>query len=399
MNLSVVVLPAKVLTDGTHKVRIAMSHNGETRYFLTRFVVPSPKNVKNGKVTGKEIGNASYINLKLAEKIQEIYKAYDLIEDAECYSCSQLKELLETQLKRVTLKSFNGISAEWLEIKGNQSKDASMVLFRKGVELFKEFAGDDFLLPLLTLQYVYQYDNWLEKKGLSDTTINMRMRVLHAIVTYAVKRKYITYDVSPFEGYKERQETVRESALPPNIMRNLMELKTENRYVQVCRDCLLLSFYLCGMNLADMLVMNFNTDHVSYVRIKTRTRRKDRPITEFLIQPEAKEIIDRYITKSGTLCFDGKTKLTELNSFFTRHLDKVKEAIGYDGRLIYYSMRKTFAQTANEIGVQERVIAFCLGDVYDSKTSGSIGYYIKTTRTMADEAIRKVIDHVKTQNK
>ena len=44
--LSAVVVPGKALKGGRHKVRIAVAHNGETRYIVTDIQIDSLKVVK-----------------------------------------------------------------------------------------------------------------------------------------------------------------------------------------------------------------------------------------------------------------------------------------------------------------------------------------------------------------
>ena len=64
-NFNIVVLPAKVLRDGTHKVRIAISHRGDTRYIPTNYRVDSPSEVSNNQIVGR--GDAGYLNIQLIE--------------------------------------------------------------------------------------------------------------------------------------------------------------------------------------------------------------------------------------------------------------------------------------------------------------------------------------------
>ena len=96
MKLRICILQAKVLADGSHKIRIAISHKGTTRYFLTRFTVPSESNLCNGVVVG--IDKASYINKQLALKMSKIYEAYDSIDDVEYLTCSQLVSEIEGRM-------------------------------------------------------------------------------------------------------------------------------------------------------------------------------------------------------------------------------------------------------------------------------------------------------------
>lgn len=57
-NLFPTIVPGKVLKDNTHKIRIALSHNEETRYIVTDIIVSSPKAFKNGIIIKRE--DASY---------------------------------------------------------------------------------------------------------------------------------------------------------------------------------------------------------------------------------------------------------------------------------------------------------------------------------------------------
>ncbi len=47
-TLKIAVVPAKVLKNGKHKIRIAIGHNRVTKYLVTRFVVDSPDQLRDG---------------------------------------------------------------------------------------------------------------------------------------------------------------------------------------------------------------------------------------------------------------------------------------------------------------------------------------------------------------
>jgi len=46
----IVILPAKMLIGGKHKLRIAISHNSDTRYIPTQYIVDSEKNLTKVKL-------------------------------------------------------------------------------------------------------------------------------------------------------------------------------------------------------------------------------------------------------------------------------------------------------------------------------------------------------------
>ena len=57
----IVILPAKMLIGGKHKLRIAISHNSDTRYIPTQYIVDSEKNLQDGQVVGMGNGKATLI--------------------------------------------------------------------------------------------------------------------------------------------------------------------------------------------------------------------------------------------------------------------------------------------------------------------------------------------------
>lgn len=392
MNLSVVILPAKKLADGTHKIRISIAHNSQTRYYVTRFVVPEEKNLKNGVVVG--VGNASYINQQLRSLMSRIYEAYDTIENSECYTCSQLLELIKQKLHRQSIVTFADIAKEWLELKTRQCKPGSIKLYNFGIERFVSFAGKDFLLSQLNTLYIYRYEESLRNGGMSNSSINMRIGVLRSIVNFAVKRKFVSYEIAPFLDYKRKPSTSRDIFLSVEQLRSIRDLQTDKKHVAFFRDIFMLSFYLCGMNEADVLALNFKGKSVSFIRQKLSTRNKGQN-TQFEIQPEARAILDRYTDENGLFALQGKRiNLRHLHWKIANAIDAFRKEVGID-YVKYYSARKTFGKLAGELGVQERLIAYCIGDTPPYQSNGSsIGYYVPLTKQSADKAIRLVFDYL-----
>ena len=49
-TLKLTLLKSKVLKDGKHKIRVAVCHKEETSYIITRFIIDSEAQFKNGQV-------------------------------------------------------------------------------------------------------------------------------------------------------------------------------------------------------------------------------------------------------------------------------------------------------------------------------------------------------------
>ena len=92
-NLFPTIVPGKILINRTHKIRIALSHNGETRYIVTDIIVDSEKEFRNGVVVKRP--DALYLNTKLRKLIDKYQKTLDIIDCQECMTCSQLLAVSE----------------------------------------------------------------------------------------------------------------------------------------------------------------------------------------------------------------------------------------------------------------------------------------------------------------
>ena len=84
-SISTVIVPAKVLKGGKHKVRIAIAHNSETRYIITDVKIDSEKEFKNGQVVKRD--DAAFLNTKLRKSVNEIQRLIDEISNMECLTC------------------------------------------------------------------------------------------------------------------------------------------------------------------------------------------------------------------------------------------------------------------------------------------------------------------------
>lgn len=391
MNIRLVILPLKVLADGSHKIRIAVSHNSQTRYIPTRFTVPSVKNLKGGNVVG--VPNAQYINLQLRTRMNDFYKACDELEDLDYYTCAQLVNMLTKRAEQTTgLKTVEEISADMLANRTHAWSKSTVAGFNQGIRRFKEYAGENFVLATLTHDTVLGFHKFLEGLGYSTTSIGMRMDSLKRLVKYAIRHDYVKYKVYPFLDYKGVKSAVRDIALPIETLRKLRDLKLEDKWEVYARDLFMLSFYLCGMNLADILRLDLTKDDVKFIRQKTFKRRNANDTTEFTIQPEARAILNKYLTAEGKLQFNGFQTERSIQHINADHLIKLRSKIDYP-KLIFYSARKTFAQIANELMIKDSVIEYCIGDS-PLPSNRALSFYVKVSKRMADKAIRKVFDAV-----
>ena len=71
-TLKLTIFKAKVLKNGKHKIRIALCHKGETCYILTRYLIDSENQFKNGLIQKRQ--DASIINMKLGNLLNDLLR-------------------------------------------------------------------------------------------------------------------------------------------------------------------------------------------------------------------------------------------------------------------------------------------------------------------------------------
>lgn len=390
MNLRIVILKAKQLANGTNKIRIAVSHNSTTRYIPTRFSVDGERNLRNGVVVN--MPNASYINQQLRTELNKIYTIFDSLEDRDAYTCSQLIKVIKHKMTKGTIRTVEEINFEMLRIKEHSWSEGTLRLHRDGIKRFIEYAGKNFILSMLDSAMLYGYKNHLKGLGMSETTIGIRVGVIRRLVYFATTHGYAKYDIPPFFDYKEKIPVARDLALTLDQLREVRDMEITGKWEQCARDIFMLSFYLCGMNLADILEQDLSKPYVKFIRVKTRSRRNPNEQTEFSIQPEARAIIDKYICEDGRLRFYGRETKKSIQHITDDYIRRIRKELGID-KMVYYSARKTFAQLSNELMIKDTVIEYCIGDA-PSNPRRALNFYIKINKRIADKAIRKVFDAV-----
>ena len=123
----------------------------------------------------------------------------------------------------------------------NEEQKKSYKLYRVACERFQKYMKGDFPLIQLTPLHIQGFANTMKEEGLSATSVRIYLTLIRVILNYA-RRDLMDYD------FKDR-----------NCMR--------------------------------------------YVHHKTRNSKKSENEIAFTIQPEAQDIINKYISESGKLVF------------------------------------------------------------------------------------------------
>lgn len=391
-TLSLTLFKAKVLKDGSHKIRIAVRHKHETCYIITRFIVEENQ-FKNGQVVKRP--DAAFINTKLRLMMNEYQERLDRISNQNLYTCRQLKDILMNSAVAKESSTFQDVCRKYISELEEEGRKSYASLLERNNRYFTEFTKGDILLSDITPVLIEGYSRFLKvKKGVGDTTLGMMMSRTRTIINRGIKRQLVKYGVHPFLNYSISASKVREVDLSIETFNKIRLAHPDERKLRVAHDLFCLSFYLGGINLIDLLQVNFKgTDTLEYVRVKTRNTVVGTRTISFSIPELAKVIIDRWMNRNtGKLDFGYKFSYPNFSRYLTRSLAALAKELGITEKVVYYSARKSFAQYASEIGIPDGIIDYCLG--HSDKSKGVIRYYTKVRQKQADMAISRVIDYV-----
>ena len=398
-TLKLAITPDKAAKDGTHKIRVALGHKCVTRYIVTRFKIDNLSQFKNGQVIKRP--DAAMINSKLRSLLNEYQEKLDSIKCISMYDCKQLREILINSTPTgQTASTFQAVANSYIselieDGRGNYAK-----LLERNARYFAEFTKGDFLLSEITPQIIQNYDRFLRnRKGIGETTIGMMMSRTRTIINRAKKAQLVKYDVEPFAYYSIKNSPVREVDITVENLIKIKDCTPKEKKLRVARDLFMLSFYLGGINLVDLLNVDFRkTDKVEYIRKKARNLKQGEQRIVITIPEVAKPIINEWMNhNTGKLDFGYKFTYSNFYRYLTRCLNTLADSLNINQKLVYYSARKTFAQFASELGIPDGVIDYCLG--HSDKSRGIIRYYTKVKQKQAEIAINRVIDYVNNPEK
>lgn len=388
-TLSLTIFKAKALKDGRHKIRIALRHKHKTTYIVTRFII-SENQFKNGQVVKHP--EASAINRKLRNILDDLQEKLDSIKHLELYSCWQIKEIISTD-NLSDEQTFSSACSNFVDYLKSEGRDSYALSIERVGRYFRDFARGDILLSDLTPSLVQNFAAFIRKRKVTETTVNTMLAQMKSVVNRAIREWNISYDIHPFVMTRISAAPIRKLDLTLQNFNKIRESSPEKRKLIMARDLFCLSFYLGGMNLIDIMQTDFRKDVLEYSRSKTKGRMQSDNVITFTIPFQAREIICRWMDKrTGKLDFGYKFTYHNFSQYVTYSLGDLAEELNIDERVTFYSARKSFAQYASEIGIPDGIIDYCLG--HSDKSKGVIRYYTKVRQKQADMAISRVIDYV-----
>lgn len=306
-----------------------------------------------------------------------------------------LKEVINGAKKSDT-SSFVCYIRKIAETKGRYNTQRNYERVARAIEIYDK----DCTFESVDKKWIVSYIDHERRKGRKDNGIQTDIQILKFVFNRAIEDE-IT-DKFPFRGVSVKKEQTKKRCLSLEQLRAIRDFKLTGKKAMY-RDCFMLSFYLIGINISDLLFLPktaLKNGRVIYKRNKTGK------LYDIKVEPEAMEIIAMHKSrkKDRLLSFLEEGDATITNTFannLTRHLRTIgeKERHSYyvtvhpieEGITSYWS-RHTWATMASELDIPMEVIGRSLGhSLWDNAVTST---YIKYDTKKIDEANRKVIDYL-----
>ena len=388
-TFSITIVPAFVLKDGKHTVRISVRHNGQTKYIPTEYTIDSEKEIKNGKIIKRP--DKDIMNIKLRKLVNEYEERYERVPFSNALTCAQLLNAIKnnTCSDHRTLKD---IADEYINLMEDE-RGKTKKLYTLASGRFLSFFGEDSLIEQITPITINKYILYLQKSKLSQTSINIYITLLKVIINYAVKMRYAKFEVDPFVTAKVPSARKRDTHISIEELRRIRDYEPTTHNMMVIRDIFMLTYYLAGMNLVDMLEYDFNQDEICYIRKKTRNTKDGENAVCFSIPDEARPIINKYKDKStGRLIFGRYKTYVSCYNVLARKVKELANVAGVKHYFTLYSARKSFVQHGFDLGIPLSTLEYCIGQ--SMKESRPIFNYVSIMQRHADNAIRMILDNL-----
>lgn len=393
--LSLTILSSKPTSDGKFPIFICIYSKGNREYIKTEYLLDDISQWYNNKVVARN--DATMMNKRLQYELKKYKERLQDIENYDCYTAKQLKIVLTQQEKATpSVRTFNEFMKTRIKEIREEGRESYAKMQEDTLKIFEAAEGD---VPMIVMNHITieHFDRWMKIHGHTDGGRQIRLCHIKARVNEAIKVGLIRCDKHPFSYTVIPTPEPRELDISVDSVRKIINSNVANsKQLTLAKDMFLLSFYLGGLNYADLIQIDFSEEDINYTRQKSsKHKRKNRKI-KIGICPEASVILNRYIDKNGYIAFDYKYTSKNLQCYINKCLKLLAKELNIKEPLTFYSARKTFAQFAAEIGIPYPIIEYCLG--HSIKTGITLNSYIRVKQYQADAAIRRVIEYVNDPN-
>jgi len=376
--------------DGSTNIKIRVSHQRKVSYLPTKYYVkPEEFDSATGKVKSIYMTEqeADVINLRLTGQIgQYAMKLEYLGGKISTMDIKSLMRILRDQYERYDIYSLIDEKIEMLKKVGNVNYSS---LFERTKRMLQDYYGSHYLtFDRIDSQWLRRLEVKMRTDGLKSNTIGIYMRNIRTVYNQAITMGLIDLNMYPFRRYQIPKETTIKRNITADEMKKIRTASFENELTEWARDIFMLSFYLLGINMKDLMYLEGIEDgRIYYIRSKGKRQ------YSVLVQPEAFEIIEKYRGKKYLLnTMENYADYRSATKRINKKLKDVAKECKINKKITTYYARHSWATIANRIGISRDTIRYALGHAGGTVTDIYIDYDLE----QVDEANRKVIDYITT---
>lgn len=395
--------------DGTYNIKIRVTHKTRKKYLSTPWYVGREDLTRSLKLK-----NQRYIDM--VEAVLRRYRAIcnEAGEALDSMDVGQVAELVAGGGRKSFDLDIVAYTRAHIDALTEQGRVGNARLYKVALNSLVKFAGRESVsIKELTVGFLSAWVRWIgeqpprgnRKKGCrAESSYTAAIRAMYN----RAKREFndeeagvINIPFSPFERLElPKQPLPRKRALTAAQLRAVAALPYTtilqpglNRR-NFAKDIFLLSFFLIGMNAADLYAAtDYRDGRITYQRQKTKNRRADRAEISVRVEPEAQALFDKYRDGTGKRVFNFYRHYSSVDAMsmaINHGLKKIGGEVGVDD-LQFYAARHTWATlAANDAGVDKYAVHAALNHVDDAMRVTDI--YIRKSWDGIDRANRQVLD-------
>lgn len=395
--------------DGTYNIKIRVTQNMRKKYLSTPWYV-----TREDLTRSLKLKNQKYIDLT-DDLIKKYRSRCDRVGEAiKTMTVEQVVEIITSDSQEVfdlDIVAYGKAYAKQLEKEGRSGTARTYTVAINSLVRFME--REEISIKEITVKMINDWIAWLQKlPARPNRERGSRAQSLYPSVLRAIHNKakaefndeeagIIRIPFSPFNKVEIPKPSLsRKRALSVEQMRAFAQIPYTtilqpgvNRF-NFAKDVFLLSFFLIGMNAADLFAATDIADgRITYERQKTRNRRADKAEISIRIEPEAQALVDKYRDPTGQRVFNFYRLYSSTDTFcaaLNKGLKRIGKIIGVDD-LEFYAARHSWATIANnDAGVDKYTVHTALNHVDENMRVTDI--YIRKSWDKIDAANRAVLD-------
>lgn len=369
----------RVKKDGTTPVVFTVTHNGRTAYISSGVYIRPDQFDKQCRMVIKRPDRLQ-LNTLLAKLHAELLcKLHDarIAGTIKGYTAQQIKDFLigKEDDKDKFAPAFERFAGMHTNKRTRELYASTWVMIQRFARNAKTLRFAD-----ITRRWLQDFDTFLARTSPSANARSIHLRNIRAVFNEAIKDEITTH--YPFRAFKIKHEPTRKRNISAADIHALAEMKLPPHLCKY-RDFFMLSFYLIGMNSADLLTLTpdaYKDGRITYRRMKTGK------LYDIEVLPPAATIIEAYRGERLLLSFaENCANYRHFANRCNNNLQTIRK-----GLTIYWA-RHSWATIAAELDVPIDTIAAALGHTTPFTTTN---IYIQRNPRKVDEANAMVIKAV-----